>query len=92
MNLRKQKTIHETPESVLAEYNEDLTLENSVLVPSSKDADPLIRTEENNLVTEILGELKPTYQEIIIMAGPCSVEKEDLLIDIAKGVKKAGAK
>lgn len=31
-------------------------------------------------------------KEIVVMAGPCSVEKEDLLIDIARKVKKAGAK
>ena len=31
-------------------------------------------------------------EEIVVMAGPCSVEKEALLIDIAKKVKTAGAK
>ena len=30
-------------------------------------------------------------KKIIVMAGPCSVENEKLLIDIAKKVKKAGA-
>ncbi|MCQ9207755.1 MAG: 3-deoxy-7-phosphoheptulonate synthase [Omnitrophica bacterium] len=31
-------------------------------------------------------------EEIVVMAGPCSVEKEELLIDIARKVKAAGAK
>jgi len=30
-------------------------------------------------------------QRLVIMAGPCSVENRDLLIDIARKVKKAGA-
>ena len=29
--------------------------------------------------------------KLVIMAGPCSVESEKLLIEIAKSVKKAGA-
>jgi 3-deoxy-7-phosphoheptulonate synthase len=31
-------------------------------------------------------------KDIVVMAGPCSVEKEDLLLSIASSVKKAGAK
>ena len=31
-------------------------------------------------------------EEIVVMAGPCSVEKEELLVEIAKKVKAAGAK
>jgi len=31
-------------------------------------------------------------KEVVVMAGPCSVENEKLLIDIAKKVKAAGAK
>jgi 3-deoxy-7-phosphoheptulonate synthase len=31
-------------------------------------------------------------KNIVVMAGPCSVEKEDLLLSIARKVKKAGAK
>ena len=31
-------------------------------------------------------------KELVMMAGPCSVEREDVLIDIARKVKKAGAK
>ena len=31
-------------------------------------------------------------KEIVLMAGPCSVESEELLVDIAKKVKAAGAK
>ncbi|MFH1593429.1 MAG: 3-deoxy-7-phosphoheptulonate synthase [Candidatus Omnitrophota bacterium] len=41
---------------------------------------------------ELGGGVKIGGKEIIVMAGPCSVEKEDLLIDIAKRVKQAGAK
>ena len=40
-----------------------------------------------------LGEgVKIGGKEIVLMAGPCSVESEDLLVDIAKKVKAAGAK
>jgi len=31
-------------------------------------------------------------EEIVVMAGPCSVEKRELLIEIAKSVKASGAK
>ena len=31
-------------------------------------------------------------KQIIVMAGPCAVEKKDLLLEIAREVKKAGAK
>jgi 3-deoxy-7-phosphoheptulonate synthase len=31
-------------------------------------------------------------KEVVVMAGPCSVEKEELLIDIARKIKAAGAK
>ena len=30
--------------------------------------------------------------EVVVMAGPCSVEKEDLLVEVARKVKAAGAK
>lgn len=38
-----------------------------------------------------VGGIKVGAKRIIVMAGPCSVESEKLLIDIAKKVKKAGA-
>ena len=47
---------------------------------------------KENTVIDLGSGVKIGGQEIIIMAGPCSVEKEDLLINIAKDVKKAGAK
>lgn len=31
-------------------------------------------------------------KQVIVMAGPCAVEKKDLLLEIAREVKKAGAK
>jgi len=43
-----------------------------------------------NTVIDIRG-VKIGGNKITVMAGPCSVEKKDLLIDIAKSVKKAGA-
>ena len=46
--------------------------------------------KEDSIVS--LGDgLKVGGKKIIIMAGPCSVESEPLLIDIARKVKKAGA-
>lgn len=40
-----------------------------------------------------LGEdVKIGGKEIVVMAGPCSVEKEDRLLEIAREVKQAGAK
>jgi 3-deoxy-7-phosphoheptulonate synthase len=38
------------------------------------------------------GEIKIGGEEIIVMAGPCSVEGEEQIVKIAKAVKKAGAK
>ena len=42
-------------------------------------------------VIDIGGGVKVGGKEIVVMAGPCSVENKNLLIDIAKKVKKAGA-
>jgi len=39
-----------------------------------------------------IGDVSIGGKDIVVMAGPCSVEKEDLLISIASSVKKAGAK
>ena len=43
-------------------------------------------------VIDLGGGVKIGGKEIIVMAGPCSVENQELLIDIAKKVKAAGAK
>ena len=42
-------------------------------------------------VIDIGNGLKMGLEQIIVMAGPCSVENEKLLIEIAKKVKEAGA-
>lgn len=39
-----------------------------------------------------IGDVTIGRKDIVVMAGPCSVEKEDLLLSIASSVKKAGAK
>ena len=39
-----------------------------------------------------VGGVKIGGEEIVVMAGPCSVEGHDMLIEIAEGVKKSGAK
>jgi 3-deoxy-7-phosphoheptulonate synthase len=46
--------------------------------------------KENSIVT-VGGDVKIGGKKIIVMAGPCSVENEKLLIEIAKDVKKSGA-
>jgi 3-deoxy-7-phosphoheptulonate synthase len=43
-------------------------------------------------VLELGGGVTIGGKELVVMAGPCSVENEKLLIDIARSVKKAGAK
>ena len=43
-------------------------------------------------VIDLGGGVKIGGEEIVVMAGPCSVEKEELLVDIARKVKSAGAK
>lgn len=48
--------------------------------------------KKENSILDLGGGVKIGGKEIVVMAGPCSVEKEDLLIDIAKKVKAAGAK
>jgi 3-deoxy-7-phosphoheptulonate synthase len=39
-----------------------------------------------------IGNVSIGGKDIVVMAGPCSVEKEDLLLSIANSVKRAGAK
>lgn len=48
--------------------------------------------KKEDSVIDLGGGVKIGGKEIVVMAGPCSVENRDLLIDIARKVKKAGAK
>lgn len=48
--------------------------------------------KKEDTVIDLGGGVKIGGTEIVVMAGPCSVEKEELLIDIARRVKAAGAK
>lgn len=48
--------------------------------------------KKENTVIDLEGGVKIGGREVVVMAGPCSVEKEDLIIDIAKRVKASGAK
>ena len=47
--------------------------------------------KKEDSVIDIGSSVKVGAKKIVVMAGPCSVENEKLLIDIAKKVKKAGA-
>jgi len=47
--------------------------------------------KKENTVVEV-NDVKIGGKEIVMMAGPCAVEKKDLLLEIAQEVKKAGAK
>lgn len=47
--------------------------------------------KKENSVIDIGRGVKIGGKKLVVMAGPCSVESEKLLIDIAKKVKKAGA-
>lgn len=47
--------------------------------------------KKSNTIIDIDG-LKIGGEEIIVMAGPCAVESEDMLLKIAEEVKKSGAK
>ncbi|MFH1406925.1 MAG: 3-deoxy-7-phosphoheptulonate synthase [Candidatus Omnitrophota bacterium] len=44
-----------------------------------------------NTVVNVGGGIKIGAKKVVVMAGPCAVEKHDLLLKIAKSVKKAGA-
>ena len=46
---------------------------------------------KDNSVINVSKDVKIGGKRLVVMAGPCSVENEKLLIDIAKKVKKAGA-
>lgn len=45
--------------------------------------------KENTVIK--IGQVEIGGDKLVVMAGPCSVERKDLLIDIAKKVEKAGA-
>ena len=47
--------------------------------------------KKENSIIDIGSGVKVGGKKLVVMAGPCSVENEKLLIDIAKKVKKAGA-
>lgn len=47
--------------------------------------------KKQNSIIDVGGGVKIGGKKLVVMAGPCSVENEKLLIDIAKSVKKAGA-
>ncbi len=47
--------------------------------------------KKENSIIKIGGALEVGGNKIIVMAGPCSVENEKLLISIARDVKRAGA-
>ena len=47
--------------------------------------------KKENSVIDVGSGVKVGGKKLVVMAGPCSVENEKLLIDIAKKVKKAGA-
>ncbi len=46
--------------------------------------------KKEDTVIDVNG-IKIGGKQIVVMAGPCSVEKKDLLIEIAREIKKAGA-
>ncbi|MDP3804260.1 MAG: 3-deoxy-7-phosphoheptulonate synthase [Candidatus Omnitrophota bacterium] len=47
--------------------------------------------KKEDTVVDVGGGVKVGAKKLVVMAGPCSVESEKLLIDIARSVKKAGA-
>ena len=63
-----------------------LESENPRFVKASRKNHP------DNTIINIDDELKVGDKELMIIAGPCSVESYEQLIEIAKRVKKAGAK
>ena len=46
----------------------------------------------DNTVIELAGGVRIGGSEVVVMAGPCSVETRDQIIEIAKAVKAAGGK
>jgi len=49
-------------------------------------------TRPENSVIEVAGKVRIGGPEVVIMAGPCSVESRDQIVEIALAVKEAGAK
>lgn len=47
--------------------------------------------KKEDSVIDVGSGIKVGSKKLVVMAGPCSVESEKLLVDIAKKVKKAGA-
>jgi 3-deoxy-7-phosphoheptulonate synthase len=47
--------------------------------------------KKEDSVIDLGGGVRIGSKKIVVMAGPCSVEKEGLLVDIAKKVKRSGA-
>ncbi len=47
--------------------------------------------KKEDTVVDVGGGVRIGERKIVVIAGPCSVEKEGLLIDIAKKVKRSGA-
>lgn len=47
--------------------------------------------KKEDSIVDLGGGIKIGGEKVVVMAGPCSVENRDLLIDIAKKVKNAGA-
>jgi len=47
--------------------------------------------KKEDSIIDLGGGIKVGAKKLVVMAGPCSVENEKLLIDIARKVKKAGA-
>ncbi|PIU41999.1 MAG: 3-deoxy-7-phosphoheptulonate synthase [Candidatus Omnitrophica bacterium CG07_land_8_20_14_0_80_42_15] len=47
--------------------------------------------KKEDSIIDLGGGVKVGGKKLIVMAGPCSVESENLLLDIAKKVKEAGA-
>jgi len=64
----------------------NLESENPRFVKASRKNHP------DNTIINIDDGLKVGDKELMIIAGPCSVESYEQVIEIAKGVKKAGAK
>ena len=47
--------------------------------------------KKDNTLVPITGHLKIGAKKVVVMAGPCAIENEDLLFEIAEKVKFAGA-
>lgn len=47
--------------------------------------------QKEDSILDLGGGVKIGGENLVLMAGPCAVEREDALIEVAKAVKKAGA-